>query len=69
LHHLLIRKGYTHAGASRIILIGYCMVGGIILFISWENWMSDWIILLVLLLLLVLIDRYLFFSLRRHYKR
>jgi UDP-N-acetylmuramyl pentapeptide phosphotransferase/UDP-N-acetylglucosamine-1-phosphate transferase len=58
LHHAIIRKVGTHAKACRLISGFYILTAGIILFVSWKNWLPDWVLLASILALLLLINQY-----------
>jgi UDP-N-acetylmuramyl pentapeptide phosphotransferase/UDP-N-acetylglucosamine-1-phosphate transferase len=58
LHHAVMRKVGSHAKACRIIVSTYILTAGIILFISWKNWLPDWALLLSVLVFLILINQY-----------
>jgi UDP-N-acetylmuramyl pentapeptide phosphotransferase/UDP-N-acetylglucosamine-1-phosphate transferase len=58
LHHAIIRKVGTHAKACRLIVGVYILTAGIILLVSWKNWMPDWTLLLVILVFLILVNQY-----------
>jgi UDP-N-acetylmuramyl pentapeptide phosphotransferase/UDP-N-acetylglucosamine-1-phosphate transferase len=58
LHHAVVRKVGTHAKACRVIFCIYFLTAGIILFVSWKNWMPDWALLLAILAFLILINQY-----------
>jgi UDP-N-acetylmuramyl pentapeptide phosphotransferase/UDP-N-acetylglucosamine-1-phosphate transferase len=58
LHHAVIRKVNTHAKACRLISVIYFLTAGIILFVSWKNWLPDWALLLATLAFLLLVYQY-----------
>ncbi|MDR3181268.1 MAG: undecaprenyl/decaprenyl-phosphate alpha-N-acetylglucosaminyl 1-phosphate transferase, partial [Prevotellaceae bacterium] len=42
LHHAVVRKVGTHAKSCRWISGTYFLTAGVILFVSWKNWLPDW---------------------------
>lgn len=67
-HHAILRKGYTHAGVVRVIVFFYLLLAIPVLFISWQNLLPDWSLLLILLGVLLVIDRYLYYLLSHLHK-
>ena len=65
LHHAVIRKVNTHARACRLIVGVYLLTAGVILFVSWKNWMPDWALLSAILVFLILINQYVQYMLLR----
>jgi UDP-N-acetylmuramyl pentapeptide phosphotransferase/UDP-N-acetylglucosamine-1-phosphate transferase len=58
LHHAVIRKVGTHAKACRIIVGMYILTAGVVLLVSWKNWLPDWALLLAILVFLILVNQY-----------
>ena len=58
LHHAVIRKVSTHAKACRLIVSIYCLTAGIVLFVSWKNYLPDWVLLSAILVFLILVNQY-----------
>ena len=58
LHHAIIRKVNTHAKTCRWISGIYILTAGIILLVSWKNWLPDWALLSAILVFLILVNQY-----------
>jgi UDP-N-acetylmuramyl pentapeptide phosphotransferase/UDP-N-acetylglucosamine-1-phosphate transferase len=58
LHHAVMRKVGSHARACRIIVSLYILTAGIVLFISWKNWLPDLGLILAIAVFLILVNQY-----------
>ncbi|MDR2449525.1 MAG: undecaprenyl/decaprenyl-phosphate alpha-N-acetylglucosaminyl 1-phosphate transferase [Prevotellaceae bacterium] len=58
LHHAVIRKVNTHARACRLIAGAYILTAGVILLVSWQNWLPDWALLSSIVVFLIIINQY-----------
>jgi UDP-N-acetylmuramyl pentapeptide phosphotransferase/UDP-N-acetylglucosamine-1-phosphate transferase len=58
LHHAVVRKVGLHAKACRVVSGLYFLTAGVILFVSWKNWIPDGVLLLTILIFLLFVNQY-----------